>query len=131
MEKPSAGLTTQQPSSEAAQNGKLPESTTSTPTMAQDPPRCRDFVKEVDEEDSEVHQEKGPMDEEQTDGALEPFDKTEGDAESIGRGVKDDEKASVRHRESVGSFASVPIADQMTVPPAEHIHPQSLSPSTA
>lgn len=111
MEKPpSIAIRPPSPESSPATDlsGEQLESSTatahSTPTvLAQGPSLCRDYVKEDDEgegEEEEVQREA------KFDG-----------------GASDEEKSSVRQRESVGSFGSVQIADQMSVPPAGHIHP--------
>lgn len=97
---------------------RIPESSTatanSTPTL-RGPPRCKDFVEGDEDENGELQR------------------KEEGrKMESI----YEDEKLEMSHsrdastrvrKQSDGSLASVRIADQMTVPPPEDIHPQSRS----
>lgn len=112
MEKPRIAV--KPPSEESSPphtDRQLPESSTatatSTPTMG--PPRCRDYCA--------------------NDGESEPVHLQRKRQAHFEDDVRDAEKTGVRQRASVGSFDSVHIADQMTVPPAEQVHSESVTPA--
>lgn len=121
MEKPST-----EPSHVENSPGSLaciPESSTadSTPTLTmRGAPRTKDFVNGDDDksgEESKKTEEGRRMESIYEDKMLE-----------VTRSRDGSQRYSSSRRQSDGSsLASVPIADQMTVPPLEEIHPQSRS----